>query len=216
MYFASDFIAEKAAPVSARRRASPHGPRASISEAYGGRHEARTQKKTVRVAPRRSSGGGNVAGAAGHGMHRRTEHTRDHGPEGRKNVASGGEAGRFLDESASALLLLHSRFFGGISQEEHIVCYLCKLCREAGWMGNLDIGRCPDLDPLVLEEMAMARLREGIPHSDEEFAFETFYRILADVAGLVYPREGRAMHRLLLEGVLPLATDTEPRLWSPR
>lgn len=83
-------------------------------------------------------------------------------------------------------------------------------------MGNLDIGRCPDLDPLVLEEMAMARLREGIPHSDEEFAFETFYRILADVAGLVYPREGRAMHRLLLEGVLPLATDTEPRLWSPR
>lgn len=219
VYFASDFIAEKAAaPVRARRTALPHGPRTSAIEAPCGPHVARTEKKTIPVAPRQSSGGNaSRSTAAVYGKQRRTEQTRDHGPKGCKHVTSGGEAGRFLEESASALLLLHSRFFGGISQEEHIVCQLCKLCREAGWMGNtLDLCGGPDFDPLVLEELAVARLREGIPYSDEEFAFETFYRILADVADLVYPSEGRAMHRLLLEGVLPLAADTEPRLWSPR
>ena len=57
------------------------------------------------------------------------------------------------------------------------------------------------------------------------FTFEDFYQTLADVACLVYPREandkggdrsGRAMHRLLLEGVLPLAADSRTRVWSPR
>lgn len=154
--------------------------------------------------------------------------------ESRPDVVSGKEGGNFLEESASALLLLHSRFFGGMSQEEDIVCRLCTLCREAGWMGN-PLRACPGLDPLVLEKMIVARLRSAgrcdlrrqrnsasghsknnLSYSEEVFSFEAFYGILADVATLTYPREGKAMHRLLLEGVLPLAADNEPRIWSPR
>lgn len=151
------------------------------------------------------------------------------------DAARSGERGTFLEESASGLLLLHSRFFGGVRQEEDIVCRLCMLCREAGWMAN-PLRACPGLDPLVLEKMAVSRLRNtgccdvvsrqrnsandhsknNLSHPEEVFSFEIFYRILADIATLVYPREEKAMHRLLLEGVLPLAADNEPRIWSPR
>lgn len=150
-------------------------------------------------------------------------------------VVEDGEGERFLEESASALLHLHSRFFGGTIQEEDIVCRLCMLCREAGWMGS-PLRVCPDLDPIVLDDMVVARLREyhcydagwrrsstsrtcakkDLPFSDGGLSFEAFYRILSQVASLVYPLEGRAMHRLLMEGVLPLAADSEPRRWSPR
>lgn len=58
-------------------------------------------------------------------------------------------------------------------------------------------------------------------------SFEEFYGVLSDIAAVVYPRdmeeqqrEGvqptRAMHRLLAEGVLPLAEDPVPRSWAPR
>lgn len=102
------------------------------------------------------------------------------------------------------------------------------------------------LDPLVLEEILAERLEakkrrstttelQSLEGHDRHrrpaaagvlvFSFEDFYQTLADVACLVYPREanyeggassGRAMHRLLLEGVLPLAADSRTRVWSPR
>lgn len=152
-------------------------------------------------------------------------------------VVENGEGEEFLEESASALLLLHTRFFGGISEEEDIVCRLCMLCREAGWMGS-PLGGCFDLDPIVLDNMVVAqlrethrndagwrrntipsnsRVREDLPPSDEGISFEVFYKILSKVASLVYPLdERRAMHRLLMEGVLPLAADSEPRRWLHR
>lgn len=154
--------------------------------------------------------------------------------ESRPDAVRGEEGGTFLEESASALLLLHSRFFVGVRQEDDIVCRLCMLCREAGWMGN-PLRVSPNLDPLVLENMIVARLQRSdrcdlvwqhngasghsktkLSSSEEVFSFETFYRILADIAMLIYPREGKAMKKLLLEGVLPLAADSAPRIWSPR
>lgn len=184
-------------------------------------------KKTAVAS--RSSGGKRT-------LHHQKANVQEHieSEEMRATVVEEGEL--FLEESASALLLLHSRFFGGISQEEDIVCRLCMLCREAGWMGN-PLRVCPDLDPIVLDDMVEAQLRErhrnradwrhnttsdsrmkeDIPYSDGgAFSFEAFYRILSQVASLVYPLERRATQRLLVEGVLPLAADSEPRRWLPR
>lgn len=56
-------------------------------------------------------------------------------------------------------------------------------------------------------------------------SFEDLYHILVEIATLVYPldtletdgsRSPRAMQRLLLEGVFPIASEVAPRLWSPR
>lgn len=150
----------------------------------------------------------------------------------------------FLEESASALLFLHSRFFRGVHRDEDLVCRLCMLCKEAGWMGN-PRGVYSGLDPLVLDRLLAERLEAKKRRTSKrelqcldcpdrhhrpaagvlEFSFEDFYQTLADIACLVYPREanneggdrsGRAMHRLLLEGVLPLAAGSKPRVWSPR
>lgn len=235
VFFASDFIAEKAAAASSKsaRRRRPRrrsivetkaesGPRRMIA----GHEEAATRISKISASCRSWDG-------------RSTRPQRIEGhPERHESRpgAVGGEEGRiFLEESASALLLLHSRFFDGVRHEEDIVCRLCILCREAGWMGN-PLCACLDLDPLVLEKMAVARLRStgrcdvrrqrnsgsghsknNVSHFEEEgLSFEAFYRILADVATLMYPHEGKAMHRLLLEGALPLAADNEARVWSPR
>lgn len=160
-------------------------------------------------------------------------------------VVTGKNEALFLEESASALLFLHSRFFRGMQRDEDLVCRLCMLCKEAGWMGNPK-GVYSGLDPLVLEGLLAERLEakertskrtelQGLEHPDQHhrpaaagvlvFTFEDFYQTLADVACLVYPREandeggdrsGRAMHRLLLEGVFPLAADSRTRVWSPR
>eukprot|EP00752_Nemacystus_decipiens_P006805 g6108.t3 len=227
IFFASDFIAEKAAAAtstSARRRR----PRQRTSFSTDARVEERDRRTSTgshshEPVPRHRVNQGAAAC--------RSSDSREEAPqsaqreESRPDVARGEEGGTltFLEESASALLLLHSRFFGGVRQEEDIVCRLCMLCREAGWMGN-PLTASPDLDPLVLEKMVLARLRRtdqsstnSLLHSEDEvFSFEAFYRVLADVATLVYPREGKAMRRLLLEGVLPLAADNEPRMWSPR
>ncbi|CAM9652199.1 unnamed protein product [Pylaiella littoralis] len=179
-------------------------------------------------AASRSSGGRKTA-------HHQNVQGQPEREELRRAVAEDEEGELFLEESASALLLLHSRFFGGTSREEDIVCSLCVLCREAGWMGS-PLKACPDLDPLVLANMVVAQLsgsrrgdartrhnttsnsleREHLPHCDGNFSFEAFYRILSQVASLVYPLERRAMYRLLMEGVLPLAADSEPRRWLPR
>lgn len=235
MYFASDFIADKAAAATAagvRRRAprrrgtkaseTEHGPRGTRV-----RHEPVTRMKMPSAASR-SSGGRKTA-------HHQNVQGQPEREELRRAVAEDEEGELFLEESASALLLLHSRFFGGTSREEDIVCSLCVLCREAGWMGS-PLKACPDLDPLVLANMVVAQLsgsrrgdartrhnttsnsleREHLPHCDGNFSFEAFYRILSQVASLVYPLERRAMYRLLMEGVLPLAADSEPRRWLPR
>lgn len=162
----------------------------------------------------------------------------------------GSDGGIFLEESASALLYLHRRFFQAADGEEDLVCRLCVLCREAGWMGNPRNrdAPCSALDPFSVEELLIARLRDtkrvsagqeiGAEHHTSRtnyrsstesgmFSFEEFYGVLSDIAAVVYPRdmeeqqrEGsqptRAMHRLLAEGVLPLAGDPVPRLWAPR
>ena len=157
-------------------------------------------------------------------------------------AATGKKEALFLEESASALLFLHSRFFGGVRRHEDVVCRLCMLCKEAGWMGDSG-GVCSGLDPLVLEGLLAERLGEktrasktelqGLEHPDRHhrpaagvlvFSFEDFYQTLADVASFVYPHEandgvarsGRALHRLLKEGVLPLANDSKTRVWSTR
>lgn len=240
VFFASDFIAEKAAvtaSTSARRR-RPRRRTCSSDDARKaterGRRKARAHESATRhriskdPAKCRSSDGEREGPPSTQGGTEREEI--------RPDVARGEEEGNFLEESASALLLLHSRFFGGVSQEEDIVCRLCMLCREARWMGNT-LGACPGLDPLVLEKMAVARLRSADHcdlrwqrkssgshsksttfHSEAEevLSFEAFYRILADIATLIYPHERKAMQRLLLEGVLPLAATCKPRMWSPR
>lgn len=158
------------------------------------------------------------------------------------NVAGEGAVG-FLEEAASALLLLHSRFFQGVEREEDLVCRMCTMCREAGWMGANTRNLTSHLDPLVVEELMSVRLdntrktmqcrskqtprvcRDRWNASAASLSFEDFYGVLADIAAFVYPRDakeeacarpGQSLHRLLLEGVLPLAADMEPRLWSPR
>lgn len=151
----------------------------------------------------------------------------------------------FLEESASALLFLHSRFFRGVQRDEDLVCRLCMLCKEAGWMGD-HRGVYSGLDPLVLDGLLAERLDakrrrrrkaelQGVEHSDRHrrhrpagggvLSFEDFYQTLVDIACLIYPnkandqsgaRSGRAMQTLLVEGAIPLAADNKPRVWFPR
>ncbi|CAN0510576.1 unnamed protein product [Ectocarpus sp. 12 AP-2014] len=255
VFFASDFIADKAAAAACRKRSTVKSSRGAAprcrrnagegkkmgrgSRAMGEEAPVALTKKNSSTIVFRASGGGGTFQQ--HGVRSCED------GEGRTDASvAGDEEAFFLEESASALLLLHSRFFGGARHEEDVVCSLCTLCREAGWMGN-PLGVCPGLDPLVVEEVVMERLRRK-HHSDLAWqrhnnnsggssrpsqhyenvgiSFEDFYQILADVAGLVYPREaqeerrrakpGRAMHRMLTEGVLPLAEDNQPRRWSPR
>lgn len=241
VFFASDFIAEKATAASStnarRRRPRRHACSTDATKAETdprtktGGHEPATGRRINKDAAACRSSDSNRA--VTQSIQGRVEYE-----ESRLDVARGEEGGTFLEESASALLLLHSRFFGGVRQEEGIVCRLCMLCREAGWMGN-PLRASPDLDPLVLEKMIVARVRgtyrcdvrrqrnsasghrkNNLSNSEvfeeEVFSFEAFYRVLADIATLVYPPEGKAMQRLLLEGVLPLAADNESRTWSPR
>ena len=72
-------------------------------------------------------------------------------------AATGKKEALFLEESASALLFLHSRFFRGVQRDDDLVCRLCVLCKEAGWMGNPK-GAYSGLDPLVLEGLLAERL----------------------------------------------------------
>ncbi|CAM9482410.1 unnamed protein product, partial [Ectocarpus fasciculatus] len=257
VFFASDFIADKAAAAAACRKRSTIKPsrgttprcrrnagegKEIVRGSRGMGEEApvpRMKESSSTTVSRTSSGGG--------AFQQHSERSFGNG-EGKSDPSVAGdeeEEAFFLEESASALLLLHSRFFGGARHEEDVVCSLCTLCREAGWMGN-PLRVCPDLDPLVVEGIVTERLRgkhhdvawqhhndnnsgrsasSAQHYGDVSFTFEDFYQILADVAGLVYPREaqeerrrakaGRAMHRLLTEGVLPLAEDNHPRRWSP-
>eukprot|EP00903_Cladosiphon_okamuranus_P010738 g10149.t1 len=241
VFFASDFIAGMAAAPSstnARRRR----PRRGACSTNARKADARDPRTTT-AGPESATGRRikkDIAACRSSGCNARAVPQSIQGrpriefEESRPvvDVASAEEGGTSLEEAASALLLLHSRFVGGVRQEEGIVCRLCMLCKEAGWMGN-PLRASPDLDPLVLEKMVVARLRStgrqrnsasghrknNLSHSsaseEEELSFETFYRILADIATLVYPCEGKAMQRLLLEGVLPLAADKGPRTWSP-
>ena len=242
MFFASDFIAEKNAAAaansaSARRRR----PRRRACSTDARKAERVRERGRERDHERGHEGGRAHEPAARHRIGNNAAACRS--SDGKRAVPQSShgrfeseEEDDFLEESASALLLLHSRFFCGVREEEGIVCRLCVLCREAGWMGD-PLRPCPDLDPLVLETMVSTRLRStdrcdagrqrnsgsgyrqnnlSSQVEDEVFSFEAFYRVLAGVAILVYPREGKAMQRLLLEGVLPLAADNEPRIWSSR
>ncbi|CAN0160666.1 unnamed protein product, partial [Ectocarpus sp. 6 AP-2014] len=256
VFFASDFIADKAAAAACRKRSTGKSSRGGAAprcrrnagegkmvgrgaRAMGEEAPVARMKENSRTTVFRTSGGGGAFQQ--HSVRRSVD-----GEARRDASVAGDEVAFFLEESASALLLLHSRFFGGARHEEDVVCSLCTLCREAGWMGN-PLGVCPGLDPLVVEEIVMGRLRRNHHtdvawqrhsnnsggssrpaehYTDDGFSFEDFYQTLADVAGVVYPREaqeerrrakpGRAMHRLLTEGVLPLAEDIQPRHWSPR
>lgn len=255
IFFASDFIADKAAAAACRKRSTVKSSRGAAPRcrrnAGEGKKMGRGSRAMGEEAPvdrmKENSSTTVFHTSSGGGAFQQHSVRSSEDGEGRTDVSvAGDEEACFLEESASALLLLHSRFFGGARHEEDVVCSLCTLCREAGWMGN-PLGVCPGLDPLVVEEIVMERLRTN-HHSDvawqrdnnnnggssrpaqhyedDGFSFEDFYQILADVAGLVYPREaqeerrrakpGRAMHRLLTEGVLPLAEDNQPRHWSPR
>lgn len=255
VFFASDFIADKAAAAAGRKRSTIKSSRGTAprrernagegkkmgrdSRAMGEEALVGRMKENYSTTAFRTSGGG---GAFQHQSVRSSEDG-----EGKRDASvAGDEEAFFLEESASALLLLHSSYFRGARHEEDVVCSLCTLCREAGWIGN-PLRVCPDLDPLAVEEIVMERLRRkhhsdvawqrdhnnswrcsrpGQHYEEDGFSFEDFYQTLTDVAGLVYPSEaqeerrrakpGRAMHRLLTEGVLPLAADNQPRRWSPR
>ncbi|CBJ27628.1 hypothetical protein Esi_0079_0072 [Ectocarpus siliculosus] len=256
VFFASDFIADKAAAAACRKRSTGKSSRGGAaprcrrnagegktmgrgSRAMGEEAPVTRMKENSSTTVFRTSGGGGA-------FQQHSVRSSVDGEARRDASVAGDEEAFFLEESASALLLLHSRFFGGARHEEDVVCSLCTLCREAGWMGN-PLGVCPGLDPLAVEEIVMERLRRNHHtdvawkrhsnnsggssrpakhYTDDGFSFEDFYQTLADVAGLVYPREaqeerrrakpGRAMYRLLTEGVLPLAEDNQPRHWSPR
>ncbi|CAM9751072.1 unnamed protein product [Ectocarpus sp. 12 AP-2014] len=255
VFFASDFIADKAAAAAYRKRSTVKSSRGAAPRCRRNAGEGKKMGRGSRVmgeeAPvarmkgNRSTTVFCTSGGGGAFQQKKVRSSED--GEGSTDASiAGDEEAFFLEESASALLLLHSRFFGGAGHEEDVVSSLCTLCREAGWMGD-PLGVCPGLDPLVVEEIVMERLRRNHHthvawqrhnnnsggssrpaqhYEDDGFSFEDFYQILADVAGLVYPREaqeetqrtkpGRAMHRLLTEDVLPLAEDNQPRRWSPR
>ncbi|CAM9184617.1 unnamed protein product [Ectocarpus sp. 4 AP-2014] len=255
VFFASDFIADKAAAASSRKRSTVKSSRGAAPRCRRTAGEGKKMGRGSRVmgegAPvariKENSSTTIIRTSGGGGEFRQHSVRSSENGEGSTDASvAGDEEALFLEESASALLLLHSRFFGRARHEDDVVSSLCTLCREAGWMGN-PLGICPGLDPLVVEEIVMERLRRNHHteaawqrhnnnsggssrpaqhHEDDGFSFEAFYQILADVAGLVYPRKaqeerqhakpGRAMHRLLTEGVLPLAEDNQPRRWSPR
>lgn len=150
----------------------------------------------------------------------------------------------FLQGAASAVLCLHSRFFRGVeSNRELMIVRLCTLCREAGWMGNTSAAESAgseriQIDPFFLEEILGLHLDEARGSREQNpqgsawtaqpvgiLTFEDFYGILADIAAVVYPhdaaepchsRSERAMHRLLLGGVFPLASERTPRAWLLR
>lgn len=254
IFFASDYIARKvAAPVTAKAPActvqygatyskGQTAPRRARSAEATGRHSSRKTVRQNHVVSRASRTPA-VLPRGGRRLFQTVQEDHDGGENGDGSSGSasapqGRDATVFLEQSASALLLLHTRFFRGVHKEEDLACRLCTLCREAGWMGN-PRRLCPELDPFVLDKLLAARFggkerpeRKARRHNsarritpDGAISFEDFYRILADIAALVYPhdareenraRSGRAMHKLLSEGVLPLAADTEPRVWSPR
>ncbi|CAM9157004.1 unnamed protein product, partial [Hapterophycus canaliculatus] len=244
IFFASDFIADKAAASkSIKNRAT------KLSRATGGRRsEVAPRKKDRRSRanadakePRLNKKGNTSESTDGRKTSRRSTQGLTESDRKRSVVVAGEEEASFMERSARALLLLHSRFFGSVTHWDDIVCCMCKLCKEAGWMGN-PLKECPDLDPLVLDELLtkqqaakvvgesgrQGRSSDTCPETKvgSAMSFEDLYRILATIASLVYPRDaedkrqgarrGRAMQRLLIEGVLPLAADNRPRRWSPR
>ncbi|CAB1106495.1 unnamed protein product [Ectocarpus sp. CCAP 1310/34] len=254
VFFASDFIADKAAAAACRKRSTVKSSRGAAPRCRRNAGEGKEMGRGSRVLGEKApvtrmnenrsttvfctSGGGRA-------FQQNSVRSSENGEGSTGASVACDEEALFLEESASALLLLHSRFFGRARHPDDVVSSLCTLCREAGWMGN-PLVVC-SLDPLVVEEIVIERLRRNhhtdvgwqrhnnnsggssTPaqhYEDYDFSFEDFYQILADVAGLVYSIEaheerqrakpGRAMHRLLTEGVLPLAEDNQPRRWSPR
>lgn len=118
----------------------------------------------------------------------------------------------FIEETAAAVLCLHSQYFAGVKGQDNLVVRLCTLCREAGFMGRDesnfgDAGQ--EQDPFVLEELVhlgladirMPQKPEGREHAfpgedqrktllarqivDDaavEISFEGFYQILLEIA----------------------------------
>lgn len=266
VFFASDFVSHKTAATASKKidylqRSRVRSPTTSACRGTVQRQTRNMGDVGSKAQRRPRSSSGHAAIVREKRAGRRVDKANVLQAGGRENeekrLALGvGESkgGRFLQESASALLHLHRRFFEGTDGEEDLVCRLCVLCREAGWMGNPRSkgAPCSALDAFAVEEMLILRLRgtkrakaqqemedehhhRNKPTNDRSdgsansgvFSFEEFYGVLADIAAVVYPRgmeeleeEGvrsrRAMHRLLVEGVLPLADDPVPRLWSPR
>lgn len=245
IFFASDFIADRvAASGSVRHRATkPSRTTAARCPNIGpGKSERRSSAQKVDLHEPRPKEGSTCPGSSGgrRTLQQGTEGFAD--GDGKRDVGVAEVEVSFIERSARALLVLHSRFFGSVKREDDIVCCLCKLCREAGWMGD-PRRQCRALDPLILDELVTEqqrgkqssesgrRSRGSITYPETKsgsvtFSFEDLYRSLATIATLVYPRAtereresarpGRAMHRLLMEGVLPLAADNQPRQWSPR
>lgn len=287
MFFASDFIADRASTAAAaavvaaaaagatvssanprhtvresiNRGGMPSRPREGVGALNMDKHSDRRSSREASV--RSEPSGRNCAVRRSGNKTEMRMAQEDLGCEGREEqsgnrstihnsstrkvpAVAGKKESLFLEESASALLFLHSRFFRGVQRDEDLVCRLCMLCKEAGWMGD-PRGVYSGLDPLVLDGLLAERLDakkrrskaelQGLEHPDRHhrnrqagggvFSFEDFYQTLADIACLVFPHEandqdesgarsGRAMQMLLLEGVIPLAADSKPRVWSPR
>ncbi|CAM9262703.1 unnamed protein product, partial [Scytosiphon promiscuus] len=247
IFFASDFIADKAAASRSIRCRATRPSRATAAgcpKVGPGPIERRSRVKIdpqeIHLKKELTTSG------SSHGKRvlRRSPRGCADGDVKEDIVGPNLNEGRSMERSASALLLLHSRFFGDVKDEDDIVCCLCRLCREAGWMGQSS-KECQTLDALVLKELVVEQQRgkrstriaagrkdrgsDACPRPKNEnvtFSFEDLYRMLTTIAHHVYPhgaengradtRPGWAMHKLLIEGVLPLAADNQPRQWSPR